>query len=106
MIPTFFPLLSTAQMPITDMDWMPWMLGIFGAIISALFIILISTARNGFAKLEVKVDKAHDKINEHETRLQLVEVRTDSKEIANEILTILRASGSGGFDIEDFKRKR
>jgi len=88
----------------TDMDWMPWMLGIFGAIISALFIILISTARNGFSELKDKVDHIDSKVNDHETRIQLVEAHTDSEAIARKIVTILRASGSGGFDINDFKR--
>jgi len=105
MIPTLFPLLASAQTPMTDMDWMPWMLGIFGTIIAALFVILISMSRQGFAKLERKVDHIDGKVNEHETRLQLVEAKTDSEDIARHILTMLRAGGSGGFDINDFKKR-
>jgi len=87
------------------MDWMPWMLGIFGAIISALFIILISTARNGFSELKEEVKEMKGIQNDHETRLQLVEASTNTEDIARHIVTILRAGGSGGFDINDFKKR-
>lgn len=83
---------------------MPYMLGIFGTIITALFAILVSMAKAGFAEVRADVKEVKQVIGNHETRLQLVEAQTDTEEIARYMITILRASGNGNFDIKDFKK--
>ncbi len=83
---------------------MPYMLGIFGTIITVLFAILVNMAKAGFAEVRADVKEVKQIVGNHETRLQLVEAQTDTEEIAKHMIDILRASGSGNFDIRDFKR--
>lgn len=114
MIPVWFTYLIAISPVPDDTSWMPWMLGIFGGVISVLFLILVSLVRTGFSDQKTEVKELRDNIKEEikeirkdlyglDARVQVIEAGTDKDELARHIVTVLRAGGSGGFNIDDFK---
>jgi hypothetical protein len=101
MIPYFLLFVADTSQPIDQ----TWMLGVTVGIIAVLFVLLVRFLTERFTRLETKMEEITNKVYDHDMDIKLIKAGHHNKEWAEQVITQLRAMGSGGFDHRDFQKK-